>query len=225
MSKGYYSHSNVSFVPWSSPWNQQSRDIKKKSMTNAMTSLFQSLTSLLSVAIFQHHQRIEFTHHISYVILELVSSAVVFWSELSCCRKNYSNKVALLLRWDHRCKHYIMKFGTFLPPVVCWGLMSDICYLCLRIVVSWVACLVSYKRWELLTLSGHLCSPMFLVGSVLLIFLVFCVVCFVLLVFLLCPVLCVHNVASCSGLFILDCPFGCLLSVFTWNIWLVLNIY
>jgi hypothetical protein len=24
---------------------------------------------------------------------------------------------------------------------------------------------VSYKRWELFTLSGHLCSPMFLVGS------------------------------------------------------------
>jgi len=63
--------------------------------------------------------------------------------------------------------------------------MSDICYLCLRIMVSCVACLVSYKRWELLTLSGHLCSPMFLVGSVFLIFLVFCVVCFVLLVFLL----------------------------------------
>jgi hypothetical protein len=145
----------------------------------------------------------EFTHHISYVILELVSSAVVFWSELSCCHKSYSNKVALLLRWDQRYKHYIMKFGTFFSPVVCRGLMSDICYLCLRIVVSWVACLV----------------------SVFLIFLVLCVVCFVLLVFLLCPVLCVHNVASCSGLFILDCPFGCLLRVFTWNIWLVLNIY
>jgi len=81
---------------------------KKNSMTYAMTSLFQSLTSLLSVAIFQHHQSMAFTHHISYVILELVSSAVVFWSVLSCCRKSYSNKATLLLRWDHRYKHYII---------------------------------------------------------------------------------------------------------------------
>ena len=47
----------------------------------------------LSIAIFQHHQRMEFTFHNSYVILELV----VFWTDLSCRRKNYSNKARLLL--------------------------------------------------------------------------------------------------------------------------------
>ena len=99
----------------------------------------------------------EFTLHISYVILELASSAVIFWWELSCCRKSYSNKVTLLLRWDHRYKHYIMKFGTFLHQLF---VMSYICYLCVCIVGSWVAWLVFYKRWELLTLSRHLCSAM-----------------------------------------------------------------
>jgi hypothetical protein len=32
------------------------------------------MTSLLSIAIFQHHQRMEFTFHSPYVILELVFS-------------------------------------------------------------------------------------------------------------------------------------------------------
>ena len=41
----------------------------------------------LSVAIFQHHQRMEFTFHNSYVILELVPSTGIFWTELSCWRK------------------------------------------------------------------------------------------------------------------------------------------
>ena len=52
----------------------------------------------------------------------------------------------------------------------------------------------------------HLChfGKNVLVGSALLIFLVFCVFCFVCLR----PVSCVPNVASVSGLSILDFPFG-----------------
>jgi len=41
-------------------------------------------TSLSSVAILQHHQRVEFTFHNSYFILELMHVTVIFWTELSC---------------------------------------------------------------------------------------------------------------------------------------------
>ena len=51
-------------------------------------------TSLSSVAIFQHHQRIQFTFYNSYVILELVPSTVIFWTELTFLRNNYSNVIA-----------------------------------------------------------------------------------------------------------------------------------
>ena len=58
-----------------------------------------------------------------------------------------------------------------------------------------------YRRQELLIFGKHMGSPRLLVGSVLLIFLVFCVV-------LLCSVSCVPNVVSVSGLSILDYPWG-----------------
>jgi hypothetical protein len=45
-----------------------------------MTSLFQLSTSLSSSAIFQHHQRMEFTFHNSYVILVCVHSTLIFWT-------------------------------------------------------------------------------------------------------------------------------------------------
>ena len=44
-----------------------------------MTSLFRQSTSLSSKAIFQHYLRMEFAFHNSYIILELVSSMVIFW--------------------------------------------------------------------------------------------------------------------------------------------------
>ena len=56
---------------------------------------------LPSVAIFQHHQRMEFTFHNSYVIMELLSSTVIFWTELSCWHESYSNKATLLLDECH----------------------------------------------------------------------------------------------------------------------------
>ena len=42
-----------------------------------MTSLFQQSTSLVSLATFQHNQRMEFTFHNSYVILELEPSTLI----------------------------------------------------------------------------------------------------------------------------------------------------
>ena len=51
--------------------------------------------SLSSVAIFQHHQLMEFAFHNS--ILELVHTTVIFWTELNCLRKSYLNKTTLFL--------------------------------------------------------------------------------------------------------------------------------
>jgi hypothetical protein len=62
---------------------------------------------------------------------------------------------------------------------------------------------VSDKRQKLLTLREHLVHPLFLVGSVLLIFLKILGVGFGLP-----PVSCVPSVARASGLSILDFPFG-----------------
>ena len=68
---------------------------------NAMTSLFQYSTSSSSVAIFQHHQHMEFTFHNSQVILEIVASTVIFWTELSCLRtKFYGRHHNLVARYE-----------------------------------------------------------------------------------------------------------------------------
>jgi len=47
----------------------------------------------------------EFTFHNSYIITELVPSTVIFWTELSCWLKSYSNKATLLLSWSLLCKN------------------------------------------------------------------------------------------------------------------------
>ena len=63
-----------------------------------------------------------------------------------------------------------------------------------------------YRKQELLTLREQLGSPPVFDGSVLLIFLAFCVVLFFFVGLNHVP--CVPNVASFSGLSILDCPYG-----------------
>jgi uncharacterized membrane protein len=45
--------------------------------------------------IYQHHQRMQFTFHHSYVFLELVPRTVILWTELSCWRKSYSNVITI----------------------------------------------------------------------------------------------------------------------------------
>ena len=47
----------------------------------------------------------ELTFHSSYVILELVSSIEILWTELSCWHKSCSNNDTLLLGWSYRYKH------------------------------------------------------------------------------------------------------------------------
>ena len=66
-------------------------------------------------------------------------------------------------------------------------------------------CAVSLVRKELLTLHQHLSSQPVLLGSALLIFLIFCVV---YLIVCLCFVHCLPNVASVAGLSILDYSFA-----------------
>jgi hypothetical protein len=63
--------------------------------------------SIIVVAIFQHHQCMcmAFTFHTSYVILELVPSTVIFWTDFNCWRKSYSSKATLLPDWSHRYKN------------------------------------------------------------------------------------------------------------------------
>ena len=51
-----------------------------------------------------HHLCIELTFHSSYVILECVLSTFIFWTELYCLHKSYSNKATLLLGWSNRYK-------------------------------------------------------------------------------------------------------------------------
>ena len=94
------------------------------------------------------------------------------------------------------------------------GLMSYLCYLCLftycgvrhvlTTLVTWRGC---YKRQEMRTIRRHLgLTPFF---SVSMLFIFFCVVLCLFFCFVrLRPVFCVPNVASVSGLSILDCPFG-----------------
>ena len=108
-------------------------------------------------------------------------------------------------------QHFVLLY-VFLFVVPCCGVRYDFriktlfMHRCFKHVFTMgVTRRVSYKRQELLTNCEHLSSPLFLVGFVLLIFLVFCVV-FLCFICLRC-VSCLPNVASISGLFILDCPF------------------
>jgi hypothetical protein len=95
---------------------------------------------------------------------------------------------------------------------------------CLCIVVSntyWlcVTWRVSYKREELIILLGRMGSaPFFCEVRVAPLFYVFCVVCFVLFIFALCIVY--PNVASYSGLSILNCHFRFLQRLFGSVCWL-----
>jgi hypothetical protein len=109
----------------------------------------------------------------------------------------YASDCCLTL--NEQCFSYIMARTSYL------------CYFCLfayggvQYILTWR---LSYKRQELLGLHEHLGSPLFLVGSVLLIFLVFWYVLFVFLCF-------VYPMLPVS----LDCPFLIAFSVFS-NVYL-----
>ena len=86
-------------------WNPQRRRFKSKLYDKRDDSTFPIVNSLSPIVISHHHQRMEFTFHNSYAILERVLSTVIFRKELSCLRKIYSNKATLLLDWSLRIKN------------------------------------------------------------------------------------------------------------------------
>jgi hypothetical protein len=146
----------------------------------------------------------EFTFHNSYIILELVPSTVIFWTELNSLslHESCSSKARLLLQNSTvvitiRLTNEI-SISQMTMDIFMWRLLPDF--------TIWVTCPVSSEKQELLTFREHLGSPWFLVWTMLLIFLVICVV----LCFFLRPVSCVPNVASVSrsGMSFLDCPLG-----------------
>ena len=100
-SKGYYCHSKVFFLPWHSYSNRQWRNIEKTRYVCTFSIVnFRFIRSNIPTTTYG-----DYILHIC-VILRFVPSTVifwVFWTELSCSRKSYWNKVTLLLGWSH---HY-----------------------------------------------------------------------------------------------------------------------
>ena len=150
----------------------------------------------------------DITFHSSYVILQLMPSTVIFWTELSCWRKSCSNKTTFLLVIATKILRSSSQSGWPLRNLhLKWQRMFSFLHsFCLSSITNksfirldWVTLWMSYKKQELHTLRKHMGSPpVFLWGSLLLIFLVFC--------FCVClrPVSCMPNVVIFSGLSILD---------------------
>jgi hypothetical protein len=53
----------------------------------------------------------EFTFHNSCVIIDIVPSAVIFWTELSYWPKGYTNTTTLLIGWSHGYKFYGLHYN------------------------------------------------------------------------------------------------------------------
>jgi len=102
---------------WTRIVTRQRKNIKNK-------TLRQKSASPSSVAIFQHHQRMAFTFHNLYVILELVHSTVIFLTVLSYWRKSFSRKATLLPGWSHWYKNYTVvitiRFTVTKYPYLKW---------------------------------------------------------------------------------------------------------
>ena len=88
-----------------------------------MTSLFQQPTFHSSVAIFKQHQRMRFKFHNSCVILRLVSSTLIFWTEFRCWGKRYSKEVTLVLSHEFNAtnSHSELIIGAVVAVIV-WQL-------------------------------------------------------------------------------------------------------
>jgi hypothetical protein len=106
---------NVTYTNW--------KVYRVKICWNPIQSPLYTHIILTSVAIFQLHQRMEFTFHNSYVFLELVPSTEILWTELSCWSKSYSNVITILLTvkkypmvwctvWQHTFERWI-HLGAF----------------------------------------------------------------------------------------------------------------
>ena len=141
-----------------------------------MTSVFEKSTFLLSVAIFQYNQRMEFTFHTSYVILVitlkysdfldrarlltqmLFKQGYVVISLKSSLQKLYSRHHLLVGRYKTSISQMTMDFFTFYAYVFFpWSLLRLLPDLTVYLIRR-----VSYQKKDLLTLRKHLSSlPVF----------------------------------------------------------------
>jgi hypothetical protein len=165
------------------------------------------------------------TFHNSYVILDLVLNTGIFWIELSCGGENWSKKMIkiLILDWSHRSQNHLRSSsGSGWPPGnihfqitmnlflftynVFFSSIIDNTLLDLTLYMNNTASVL--KERELLTLRVHMSSPTDFdwVFFRTLFSLFCCVIC--LCIACLCPVSCVPNVTSFTGLSIRHCPFG-----------------
>jgi len=151
-------------------------------MTTFPIVYFPFISSSISAS---HHQRMEFTFHNSYVILELVPSTVILCTERSCWRKGYSNKATLILGWSHRYKNYTVVITIWLTVTkyqfhklqrFCYFLRRCFCPLSLQGLLPDLTVYMSNTAGTACSSRTPECTPDFLVGSVLLILLVFWIV-------------------------------------------------
>ena len=124
----------------------------------------------------------EFTFHNWYIIIELVPSTVIFWTELSRLHKSYLSKTTLLLGWSHRYKNSTVVITIWLTVTKYQYLKWQwIFYFIRRLFfplslsvllpdLTWYMSNMVYTLWT------PEFTPCFLVESVFLLFLVFCVV-------------------------------------------------
>ena len=124
----------------------------------------------------------EFTFHNWYIIIELVPSTVIFWTELSRLHKSYLSKTTLLLGWSHRCKNSTVVITIWLTVTKYHYLKWQWIFYFIRRLFFPLSLsvllpdLTLYMSNMVYTLWTPEFTPCFLVGSVFLPFLVFCVV-------------------------------------------------
>jgi hypothetical protein len=136
----------------------------------------------------------QFTFHNSYGSLELVPSRLIFWTELSCWRKSYLNKTALLQGWSHRYKNATVIITIWLTatkyPYLEWKWIFYLlrrCFFPLSLSRSlptwlfiWLTWRVYFKKQELLT------PPDFWLGPS----------CSSFYFFFCCPIMCLYILGS-----------------------------
>jgi hypothetical protein len=148
----------------------------------------------------KHQQRIEFTFRNLYVIIGLLPNTVIFWIELSCWSKRYSNKVTLLL--SNSCKHSTVVITGWL--IVTKSYLSNgngsfpLSYsysptIFFADLIIWATRRVSFKKQEIRVFASTWVHPSI---SWVCVAHLFCLCSF----FVLCS-----NLANVSGLSFLDC--------------------
>ena len=84
-----------------------------------------------------------------------MSSTVIFWTELSCWRKSYSNKATLLIGWYHRYPGFLVGSVLLIFLVFCVVLLC--------VFTFWVSCCDVRNDFRIKTKFG-LCLQLFVRG-------------------------------------------------------------